>query len=97
MLKVKTIIQPVAAAAFGDLQVNSRNPVTVMAQGLAEASTVDLQVSYNGTNFMDCYRDGTKVSLTATNNIMTIYGPGIFRFNKGITVGAVSCTCYMED
>jgi hypothetical protein len=65
-------------------------PVTLYFLGasLAGGETVTVQF-LDGTTWRNMYSDGDLVSLTATNNTLTIYGPLEFRVYKTITVADI--------
>ena len=82
-----------AAAASSPFKVsseqNGNRPVSVMTTGLAGAENADVQFSVNGGSIWnDLFQDGSQVRLTAINNSVTIYGPGLYRVDKEATAGA---------
>jgi hypothetical protein len=68
--------------------VGENHPVTLVAKGLAAGETVDLQISYDGVDYEDCWAENTQLQLSTTNNPVTVYGPGMFRVVKNVTAGA---------
>lgn len=89
MIRREILAGTVSAAASDSFTVDGET-VGVIAVGLAGIETGTLQVSASGTTFADVYIDGNIMQLTATNNIFTVYGPGIYRINKSATAGSVS-------
>ena len=77
------------AAVSADFTVDHAT-VGVIAAGLAGAEVGVLQIKYDGINYIDVYANTALQQLTATNNVITVYGPGIYRINKGVTAAAVS-------
>lgn len=70
---------------------------TVMAIGIAGAENADIQFSHDaGTTWTDLFEAGSQIRLTATNNMVTIYGPGVFRIDKEATAGATSIHLSLE-
>lgn len=70
---------------------NRRIPATVLCTGLAGAETCDLQISYDGgTTFTNIIINGTQQQMTATNNILTIEAPGIYRVVQSASVGSAT-------
>ena len=64
---------------------------TISVIGIAGAENADIQFSHDvGTTWTDLFQDGSQVRLTATNNMVTVYGPGLFRVDKEATAGATS-------
>ena len=89
----KEIIVPATGAVTsGNIRIyvdNDRVPSTFIQQGLAGAEEAVLQVSYDGgTTFVDVYINSTKQSLSATNNVLTINAPGIYKIAKGASAAA---------
>jgi len=79
----------IASAAF---LVMDSHPVTLVAWGLSgttDDTDLAVQITYDGTNFVNCFKDGSQVLITSVNNPITVYGPGVFRINKGATSGTV--------
>jgi len=95
-MRTQTLIVAATGAGTAVINVSSSNPATLVGWGFS-TDTVDLQVSYdNGTTFVDIYKDGTQVQLSDTNNPVTVYGPGIFKINKGVTTGTVGVAIMRE-
>lgn len=88
----KTLLAPqTGAGASSQFKVsseqNGQRPVSVIATGLAGAENADLQVNANDV-WQDVFQDSAQVRLTATNNMVTVYGPGLYRVDKEATAGA---------
>ena len=88
-----TIISAQTTAATGDFSASKNTqqlPATLFASGLAGAEVANVMFSADGgLTYTNLFENGTQVQLTATNNAVTIYGPGMYRVSKGITVAAV--------
>jgi hypothetical protein len=68
-----------------------RMPATITAFNLQTGENIVLQISYDGgTNFHDMYLEGNLVQLCSTANTVTIYGPGVYRVVKPVTLNAVT-------
>lgn len=93
MTGLTTIITAATAASNSSMfTVLENQPVSLIAWGFSGTSDdalVDLQVTYDGTTFVDVYKDGSKVQLKSTHNMITVYGPGMFRVEKALTTGSV--------
>lgn len=75
-----------------------QKPNTIFATGLAGVETIDVQFTVdNGSTWADCYCNGSKVSLTATNNTLWLNVVGRFRLNKGVTAGAAGAVLVTEE
>lgn len=93
----RTKIAAATGAATAIEKVTSNNPCTFVGYGFSGADSVAVEVSYDsGTNFVACYKNGVAVTIASTNNPVTVYGPGIFRLNKGVTTGSVGVVAYYE-
>ena len=58
--------------------------------GLTAAEYGDVQVSHDdGTTWQDVWQEGSQVRLHSKNNMVSVYGPGLFRVNKEATTPAV--------
>lgn len=67
-----------------------QRPISISAPGMAGAENADVQFSQDGgTTWNDLFEDGVQIRLTATNNMITIFGPGVFRIDKEATAAAV--------
>ena len=98
-MKTKQLITAATAAANSDKQrISSNNPMTFNGFGFSGSDVVDIQFSHDdGTTWVDCYREGSKIQLSATNNQVTVYGPGVFRASKGTTTGTVGVSSTTEQ
>lgn len=94
----KTAFAAATDAASYAFKVFANNPMTIIGHGFAgSGDTIDVQISYDdGSTYVDCYRDGTQVQLTDTNNPVTVYGPGLFKVNKGATTDTIGCVLCQE-
>lgn len=84
------LLAPAQAAAASESFncVRPHLPAVFRAPGLAGSEVVTLQQSINGT-WEDLYLDSTIQQLTATHRALAVYGPGVYRGNKGLTAAAV--------
>lgn len=70
--------------------------VTIIGYGFSGTDAISVQITYDGTNYVDCYRNGVAVTVTSTNNPVSVYGPGKFKLNKGSTTGTVGASICAE-
>lgn len=72
-----------AGQNIGAYPSNRKLPITFIGVGITGSDTITLQVSHDGgTTFNNVYYDGSLMQLTATNTLLTVYGPGIYRGTK---------------
>ncbi len=90
MTKREILAAGATAATSSDTFTVDQETVGVIVVGLTGSETCTLQIQYDDTNFVDVYIDGTLSQLTATNNIFTVYGPGLYRLNKSASTANVS-------
>lgn len=64
-------------------------PAHFTAPGLATTEAVTIQKRGADGAWSDCYVDGSKQQVTATNSGITAYGPGMYRGAKSTTAAAV--------
>ena len=64
-------------------------PVHFIAPGIAGAEVATLQIKDGSGSWHDFYVDTTVQQITATNTGVCIYGPGVYRIDKGATAAAV--------
>ena len=89
-MSMNRLIAPqTGGAQSAKIVVRSRSPKAIYAVGLAGAETASVQFTHDGTNWTNYYSKDEQVQLTATNNAIKLEGPGVFRINKGVTVGNV--------
>ena len=90
-----------AATAGGEGEFGAtagRLPVTLFAPGLAGAETVDIQISQDGgSTFTDVYQNGAQVQLDATNNVISLFGPGHYKAVKSATSASVGVYLSEKD
>ena len=98
MVETNIVITAKTAAETHDFDVAADNPVTVSASGFS-GDTVDIQYSADaGGSFANAYDSaGTQIQLSVTRPQITVYGPGVFRINKGITTGSVLVSLQSEQ
>ena len=81
---------------YGPVEVGKDRPVTFQVIGtLAGVESIDFQVeaTYNETTKVSTWRDmkinDTDVKISATNDIVTFYGPTYVKAAKSASAGAV--------
>lgn len=81
------------------LHVEPDEVVTAILTGtLGAAETIPVAVSYDGgSNFSAYSSGGAAVALTLTNTAIRLFGPAIYQFQKGITVGACGVAVSTRD
>lgn len=98
------LIDPATAAGQSEALAIGQNatfsapavPVTFMAWGFADpADAVALEFSPDGVAWVAAKVGGVAVVLDQDTNLRTIYGPGLYRLNKGVTVGEVGAAISM--
>ena len=69
------------------ISVSSGDLVTFALTGTYGATEyADVQYTDDGgSTWSDLYQDGSQVRLSTVNNMVTVYGPGIFRVDKDAT------------
>ena len=81
-----------SSATSGTYTASERNgtiPATVVVSNLSGAEAVTVEVTPDeGVTWIQLYSQGNPVTLTASSNTMTLYGPGKYRFQKPVTVSA---------
>lgn len=84
------IADTTSAAKSGIFSVSAGDNVSIAVSGtIATNEFIDVQYTDDGgTTWHDLFQDGSQVRLTDTNNMATIYGPGIFKLDKGATASA---------
>lgn len=84
------ITETTSAANSGIISVSAHDHVTFGVTGtLGGAENIDVQYTDDGgSTWKDLYQDGSQVRLTTTNNLVTVYGPGLFRLAKEATSSA---------
>lgn len=84
------LITPKTAAGSARFSLNqSQIPVRLSVSGLAGAEAVTLHVVDGPDEILTpVYRDGTAVTLTATDPVVLIDAPGPYQVGKPITAGA---------
>jgi hypothetical protein len=99
MPSVRPLIPQGVGPGEGFINVVTSNPITIVAWGFnGGEDVVNVALKYQSTPpnqndlYVDCWRDGQRVQVKATNNPVTVYGPGFFRIYKDSTeaVGAVA-------
>ena len=74
--------------------VDGNRTVTIVfhaAAGLSATEHGDIQISHDdGTTWQDMFANGSQLRLNSTNNVVTIYGPGLFRVDKDTTTNATA-------
>ena len=79
------------SATFKCSMSDIQPPVTLAASGLTGADVIDVNISTDGgATFTPLWEKGVRVQLSATNNSVTLYGPGVYQVSKGATQGAVT-------
>jgi len=86
----KELIAPATAAdtQAGITVLGENIPCTFIASGLAGAETINIQIETTPGNYINMFSEGSQLELTATNNVLTVFGPGEYQLVKGITAGA---------
>lgn len=87
----KEMITPATAASSVKINMFGNNiPCTIIASGLtgAEEITVEIETADEST-YVALYLEDAQVKLTATDNTITFYGPGEYKFVKPLTAGNV--------
>lgn len=101
MAELRTLITPQTAAVTieaGFVCTKGRLPVTISAPLLAAAEVVPiLQSVDNGASWQAVQKDGAAITLTATNNVVTIYGCLHVGVTKPITAGLVGVFAQHND
>ena len=84
------ITEATGAANSGIVSVSARDLVSFGITGtIASGEYADVQYTDDGgSTWHDLYQDGSQVRMTDTNNMVTVYGPGIFRIAKEVTASA---------
>ena len=98
-MAVKEILAEITDAAQSDGFVIGPQEFTITATALDGAETADIQIGHqqapgDEVDWQNLFRSGTQQQLTATNNAVTVLGPGKFRVNKSATVSATSITLW---
>ena len=84
----EVLLAPTTSAVASNVFSIGSRPRTIVATGLAGTEKATLQITYDGTNFVDVYFDNALVALTATNTTVVVVGPGHYRVNKEDSVSA---------
>ena len=85
-----TLIAATTSAASAYLEVHHGQSATIAAYNLAGAETVNIEFKV-GTNYTQVYGTaGSALKLTATQNPLTLVGPGTYKLSKSSTAGASS-------
>ena len=81
------ITEGTGAAQSEPIPVSAGDLVSIAITGtVAAGEYLDIQYTDDGgATWQDLYQDGSQVRLTDTNNMVTVYGPGIFRVDKDST------------
>jgi hypothetical protein len=102
MPSVRPLIPQGVGPGEGFINVVTSNPITIVAWGFnGGEDVVNVALKYQSTPpnqndlYVDCWRDGQRVQVKATNNPVTVYGPGFFRVYKDSTE-AVGVSYWME-
>ncbi len=70
--------------------------VSVSVVGIAGVENADLQI-YADDDWRDVYQAAAQVRLTATNNVIMIEAPGLYRVDKEVTASATGIYLHEPD
>lgn len=85
-----TLIAWNTATASAYVTVDHGQSATIAAYNLAGAETVNIEFQV-GSNYTQVYdSSGNALKLTATQNPLTLVGPGTYKLSKSSTAGASS-------
>lgn len=84
------ITETTSAANSGVISVSAHDHVSFALTGTFGATEyADVQYTDDGgSTWHDLYQDGAQVRMGTTNNMVTVYGPGMFRVAKDATSSA---------
>jgi hypothetical protein len=99
-MAVEEILAATTDAVASNAFVIGPQEATVTITLLDGAETGDIQIGHQQTpgaevTWQDLIRSGTQQQLTATNNAVTVLGPGKFRVNKSATASATSVNLWV--
>jgi len=89
-----TVFAATTAASSGTLRVEKNDtPAALHQKGLAGVETIDIMRSTDGGTTFEDYKVGGNVQkLSVDDNSVSIKSPGIYKADKGVTVGAAGVT-----
>jgi len=92
------ILAPVTAAAASlSFTVRTERWATGIAVGLAGAETADLQITPDDGKTWITVLPAVGAQLSVVNPSRRVPEPGVYRYNKGVTVAAVPIYVATED